>query len=226
MKKALNEFQLDWFMDELAKKRQIFHNERDFQFEFAWLAKELYDTDIRLECYYGSNSKKENQTKRNYIDIVLQNDSECILIELKYKTLPLREEHRTYENEQFDLLNQGAQDLGSYFILSDLNRLEKLSVHEKRFNNKTILAYYSVLLTNDMKYKKGAKQGTLFADYFIKGPTIPKGSLIFHPKEGKKKEDTCAKDLDDLTFEYDYTVEWKTYGESHFGFMWVYVHHS
>lgn len=219
MKKLLNEFKLDEFMNELAKKRQIFHNERDFQFEFAWLAKELYDIDVRLECYY----KEENDTKRNYIDIVLQNESECILIELKYKTLALADEQKSYINEQFDLLNQGAQNNGSYYTLSDLNRLEKLYYEKGTFNNKKIIAYYSVLLTNDAKYQTGAKTGTKFEHYFIKEPTIPKDTLPFNHRERKNADNKATKDFDELTFKTSYTVKWENYGEPRFNFKWAHI---
>ena len=37
----------------LSQRRPIFHNERDFQFEFALLLKELYNSDVRLEYFYS-----------------------------------------------------------------------------------------------------------------------------------------------------------------------------
>ena len=67
-------------IERLKTKRKVFVSEADFQFEFAWVMKELYpDYKIRLE-YCPSYDRKM------HIDVLVITDSGWIPIELKYKT--------------------------------------------------------------------------------------------------------------------------------------------
>ena len=224
--KTLKDFDLVGFMEKLAERRPVFHNESDFQFMFAQLAQEEYKTDVRLECCFESE-KQGNRIKRNYIDIVLfNNDKECLLIELKYKIKELdktKKEKLKKESplqEDFDLPNQGAQDLGSYACLADLHRLEKLNHHGNgKFNGYKILAYYSILLTNDYSYLKQHNR-SVFKDFYLaenKERKVIENTLHF-PKETT----TSQKAGGDLQFNEIYDYEWRDYSNV-YDFKWVYI---
>ena len=108
---------VDNILKELSKRRSLFHNEKDFQFEFALLMQQLgYKT--RLETYVG----KENG-KRKYIDLVVidEEKQECYLFEFKYKT---KNKKLIINNEAYDLFNHETRDLGSYAFLKDVERIE------------------------------------------------------------------------------------------------------
>lgn len=216
-KKPLNKFDLIYFMKKLAENRPIFHNEKDFQFEFAWLAKEEYDCDVRLEYSYltkkVNNSSDNIENKRCYIDIVLQNtDNECILFELKYKTLPSFDgkPFKDGNKEEFYLENQSGQTYGRYDVLSDLNRLE--TIEKENRIGKTILKYFSVLLTNDVEYMEKPKNcNTRYGDFALAPQhrkVINKGETL----KVKPSKNNQEKDLKKtLTFENEYSLVWKDY---------------
>ncbi len=72
---------LNDIINDLSKKRPIFHSEKDFQFALSWKIHEIYkDLKIRLErpVYINSN-------KKIHLDIFIIDNKSLILIELKYK---------------------------------------------------------------------------------------------------------------------------------------------
>ena len=97
------------------KDRNVFHSEADFQHHLAWcIHTELQDSKLRLEYPLSKN----NSNRREYCDIVLKSPHN-IGIELKYKTKLLT---ANVKNEYFELKNQGAQDIGRYDFLKDVQR--------------------------------------------------------------------------------------------------------
>lgn len=201
--KELKDFNIVEELESLSKRRPIFHNERDFQFEFALLLKEMYNCDVRLEYFYSTN---DDSKKRCYIDIVLQNENECILIELKYKT---KEQKIDYKGESFMLLNQAAQDFGCYYVLSDLSRIERID----KLGNKKVIAYYSVLLTNDSHYENGFRNGTLFSNFSLRDGKTIKGKLEFIKPNDKELNETCVAKLEKLSFNKEYDINWRKYSK-------------
>ncbi len=213
-KKDLKGFDINAMKDmlkKLSKKRPIFHNERDFQFELAWLIKENYKCDIRLEYYYKTENEdsvsdkkksKSKKDKRIYIDLIAYTDDYCIAFELKYKTKLFN--YALY-GEKFDLKEQDAQDEGSASVLSDLSRTEKLI--GKEVNGKVINKGFIVFLTNDDKYKKGFKEDSLFGNFSLTGGRKINGKIEF-----VKKTSTTEKfDGIDFTYNNTYEVEWIDY---------------
>lgn len=77
------------------------------------------------------------------MDIWLIHQDKIVAIELKYKTrkLSLR-----VGDEQFNLLDQSAQDLGRYDYIKDIQRLEDLT------EGRPGAIGYAILLTNDTSY--------------------------------------------------------------------------
>ncbi len=125
----------------LAKQRPIFHSEADFQHALAWQVHErLPSAKVRLE----RPVKLSGMKKRIHVDVWVEKDGEAVAVELKYKTAPLQTQ---VEDEEFVLLNKGAQDLGRYDFIKDIRRVEDI-VAERAPR----ASGYAVLLTNDPSY--------------------------------------------------------------------------
>ena len=123
---------------ELSSKRPIFHSEADFQHALAWeIHERLPACSIRLE------QKPPHLKNRFYLDVWVEIDGAVFALELKYKTKVLNVE---FNNEYFELLNQGAQDLGRYDFLKDIQRLEQV------VSGRNDITGYAILLTNDGTY--------------------------------------------------------------------------
>ena len=207
-KTSLKCFDINNVLQSLSKKRPLFHNERDFQFELAWQIKELYDCDIRLEYYY----KTEANGKRNYIDIIAFDNSHCIAFELKYKT---KRFYGKVEKEDYNLKYQSARDLGCAYVLSDLCRLQKLITSESIIGGKLIDKGYVILLTNDEKYKKGFVEKTLFAKYGLINGKVIEGDMCFpRSYNGKELSQTSAAIFKNTDLDFGkekYIIDWADY---------------
>ena len=104
-------------MKVLAMRRPVFHSEADFQHALAWALHERHsNASVRLEY-------RPPDFGRRYIDIWFQEKTRTLAIELKYWTRRL---DRTVGEEKFSLLDQGAQDIGRYDFLKDVQRLEEV----------------------------------------------------------------------------------------------------
>ena len=125
-------------MARLAVCRKAFHSEADFQHGLAWeIHKAHPNAQVRLEV-----NLMTDQRRRRYVDIWLPEAG--IAIELKYLTQKLE----VYQNgEAIELRNQGAQDLGRYNFLLDIERIESF-----RSVVDGCMGGYAVLLTNDPLY--------------------------------------------------------------------------
>lgn len=137
-------------MTHLAEKRPIFHNEADFQHALAWEIRERYpESTIRLEKrVQGSDAKL-------YLDIWVQYEGKKYAIELKYKTKGIE---CRIDNEDFSLSNHGAQDIGRYDVLKDLQRLEYMT------STGVADEGYLIFLTNDPFYYTDPGQDKPTAD--------------------------------------------------------------
>ena len=135
-------------MDELSKKRALFHSEADFQHSLALEIKErISGVELRLEKWGELINKNNNSV---YTDIVLIDKNKRIIlaIELKYKTFTVPNKGRKVElqNEEYFLKKQGAEDLCRYDFLKDIKRLE---LFNKKYNCSNSFA---IVLTNDKHY--------------------------------------------------------------------------
>lgn len=125
-------------MRSLASLRPVFHSEADFQHALAWQIHQQHpELKIRLEY----RPSKVNQ--KMYVDIWVERGSQLCAIELKYKTKSFS---KKVCGEQFNLLNQAAQDLARYDFCKDISRVERLA------NAYPALVGFAVLVTNDSGY--------------------------------------------------------------------------
>lgn len=136
--------QISNFLTSLSHKRPLFHSEADFQHALAWEI-QLNHPEAKVRLEYRPTVVGEKM----YVDlwVILPNGS-ITAVELKYKTRSFVTE---FNGEEYQLLNQGAQDLGRYDFLRDVVRLEQLTALSPSVKGA------AVLLTNDRTYWSPAR---------------------------------------------------------------------
>lgn len=219
----------------------IFRSEAQFQFKLAWELQKKYEGEFEvfienlsaIAKYKGistiSRGKDKGQkkgvikTKKFFTDIILKNnDGYFVAIELKYKT---------DENDEEDLYNHGAQDLGRFDFLWDLMRIQILKngdnncydeVETKDLDKSKMIAGYSILLTNDEKYwsvsgsnlKKRKNLYPLYKNFCIgEKQTINADVQLEWNKNGKA--DTCVdgtwRDKAIIKYDHEHNCYWRPY---------------
>ena len=185
-------------LNELSKKRPVFHSEADFQHALAWTIHEKHSgLNIRLEKRVILNSEGI------YFDIFAFNDSKTLAIEVKYKTKNL---DTTVNNEEFNLKNQGAQDQGRYGFIKDISRLEKvLETYRDGVG-------FAIFLTNDESYWKTPTRdvNTVDKDFRIHEGVTIRGTLSW--KE-EASEGTMIGGSESLLLKGNYMLNWNDYSD-------------
>ena len=183
-------------MSILAKKRKLFHSEADFQHTLAWELHEYYpDSEIRLEY------KPKDISERIYLDIWIKHREKYYAIELKYKT---RDLSITDSEERYELVTHGAQDLGRYDFLKDVQRIENLA------QMGTDTMGIALFLTNDSSYWKPTVRNTGDSEFRIHEGAVLSGELAW---TSGVSEGTTKKREDPIVLKNMYTVQWNTYSE-------------
>ena len=183
-------------MEQLARGRPTFQSEADFQHALAWKIHEAYPScRIRLEF------RVPHVAPPIYLDICAREGDGATAIELKYKTRALRSEHH---GEYFDLADQGAQDIGRYDFLRDLQRLETVVATENS------MVGYAILLTNDRTYWTPTRKTDAVDGAFRlhQGRAIPSGELAWSTgaSDGTKRGRE-----DPITLRGHYELRWVDY---------------
>lgn len=189
----LTDVEILGILNGLAKKRPVFHNEADFQFALAWEIQKTYSKcEIRLEY-------KVPSFENRYTDIWIK-DENSIAIELKYKPKPVSIE---FDNEFFKLKEHGAQDLGRYDFLKDVQRIEEIIL---KYPNVT---GYAIILTNDHLYwDLPVKENSVDSDFKIHEGKIIHGSLSWSSLAGNG---TTKNRTDSIIINGDYESNWSDY---------------
>lgn len=216
------DFDINKVLESLSKKRELFHCEADFQFALAEEIKNFYENiDIRLEYFYKEDKKDNDERKneenkndhRQYIDIlVIYNNKECIPIELKYKTN--REEVIILDKneEEYHLKKQGAKNDSSFYIIKDLERIEKIvSNNESKtynLNHYIVVKGYVIFLTPYECYKTNILK---HRDKTISQFNLASGNekSIVTIKSGKK----IYKEKYEVDLTSEYHGEWSIYSK-------------
>lgn len=177
----------------LAIERPVFHIEVDFQFALAWkIQKENPDAEIRLEY-------RVPEFPGRYTDIWIKAENP-IAIELKYKPVSVALESK---GEFFELKKQGAQDLGRYDFLKDVQRVEEIVLKYPKTTG------YAIILTNDHLYwKSSQKQNPIDAAFRIHEGKDIHGVLSWSEKAGKKTKENRE---DPISIKGHYKSKWTTY---------------
>ena len=221
-----NTFDLNWIqclMCELKEKnkREVFHNERDFQMELARLLWGKTEVRPRLEFPYPPmkqqnkrpsqnkmhKKKKEEKNKRGgYMDIWLPR--ERVAIELKYYTRKF-ELPACQERESFSLSNQQARNQRRYDFLDDVCRLESFRGIPGECN-----AGFAILLTNDAGYweppEERYKNSTDQDFRLYQGRKLPKKWLKW---QGEPAEGTTKGRTEELRINVADTLNWSPYSD-------------
>jgi hypothetical protein len=215
-------------LDLLKNKRPIFHSEDDFKFAFSKILSEKIGNnfDIRLEKPQEIKmTKRNNNTKiaRVSIDIFIIDIINNISypIELKYKT---KKFETSFDNENYELTEHGATDIGRFSFRKDIFRIEQL------LNKNTIKEGYFIVITNEAKYLENIlHKNTLDKNFsFHNGITlekfdkswnykkqIDKGYVLNENAQLTKNNKLHWTSKGDkfyrLNLKNEYSIEWKTY---------------
>ena len=192
-----NTFDANLVLDSLASSRKVFHSEFDFQFAYAWTAKNMYPyLEVRLETH---------PTPSESLDLALFDPSKDsgVAIEFKYKTLAWEGDH---QGEIFALKSHGASDIGCYDIVKDIARVERFIAEKPRWNG------YAITLTNDPTYWNLRTHGkqTNAEEFRVSDGLTLKGSRRWGPNTelGTKKGREA-----DLVLAGTYKLMWRPYSE-------------
>lgn len=188
-------FDLGIVMDNLSLKRKLFHSEADFQFALSWEIQTQYpDANVRLEYC-------PKEAPSMHIDIIVEMNGLRYPIELKYKTLKV---DANINEEKYHLKSHGAQDIGKYDCLLDIQRLEECS--------RIIPGYgcgYAVWMTNDPVYwTKPSRQGTMAEAFNIAENVQKSGTMEWAPHTGKG---TMRGRETPISLDGTYSVHWNDY---------------
>lgn len=193
----------------MAAERPIFHSEADLQHELAWRYRQARPTAcIRLELPARFNHGRAS------IDMVIHEEATTCFVEIKFKTAHFRT--RLHE-EDYDLKNHGAKDLGSYDVIKDVCRVESF-VRAKPGSCGCV-----VFITNDPSYWTDTRaKKPIDLDYQLVEGRILQGTLAWQTHAGigsiRKREEP-------LVLEHSHPIHWQTYstlpdqGANHFRYV-------
>lgn len=182
-------------LSKLRNKRKLFHSEADFQFALAWEIQLLYPgAGVRLEyCPAAAPSM--------HIDIIVEYEGNAYPIELKYKTLKTE---IAVENERYSLKSHGAQDIGKYDFLADIQRIEYLSRRLPAFHQG-----FAIWLTNDPLYwSRPSRENTIAPAFSLHQGASKQGVMAWaaHAGPGTTKGRTDA-----IRLTGQYWIQWQEY---------------
>ena len=191
---------IDELMENLSRKREIFHSEADFQHALAWQIQEMYkNLEIRLER--GVVSK---DGARMHIDIWLTDaeQKKVYLIELKYKKRKIGYIDKE-TGEEFKLPTQAARDTGSFDFLHDVSRIENL------VGSENVIGGVAIFLTNENLYwEDEQRENTTFYQFRLDASRQITGrTMSWVPPEAAvtvSREET-------IKLKQEYPLEWREY---------------
>lgn len=195
----------------LASQRKAYHSEADFQHALAWeLHKQFPDSSVWLERPLKANGKKL------HLDFLIQLDDKAIAVELKYKTRKLVLDA---ERESLNLANHGAQDLGRYDFIKDIERLESIT------SSLVSCDGIAILLTNDDAYWKPRSRVTVDQAFNLTEGNTLTGSLAW----GDGASDGTKKNREkELQLVGEYKLSWNDFSlasqEKYAQFRYLAVH--
>ena len=182
-------------MTNLARGRQVFHSEADFQHAFAWC---IHTTNpaghVRLEYKPIPNTPV-------YLDLWLPGIG--IAVELKYCTRKLEVEHK---GEPFALRHQAAQDIRRYDFLKDIQRLEQVCRESGE-----VRAGYAVLLTNDHLYwRQPSRPNTVDATFRLHDGRRVSGEMAWSERAASGTTNSREKPI---RLYGSYEFQWRDYAD-------------
>ena len=159
-------------LSSLAHERPFFYSEADFQHAFAWKIHEMLPfAGVRMEkpVLVGEDSPDIVEQDSLHIDVWVGYKNAILAVELKYKTRALEVDTG---DEHYSLKDQGAQVIGRYDFLKDVQRLEQVVAgHQNSIG-------YAILLTNDSAYwQEPRRERTVDANFRLHHGRVVEGVL-------------------------------------------------
>ena len=185
-------------LEELSRKRPIFHSEADFQHALAWeLHEAIPEAQVRLE-YRPPGMEKTS------IDIWLGMATGPLAIELKYVT---RRFDAAVAGERYELNNHGAQDVRRYDFLKDFVRLERVVATVPS------ASAAAIFLTNDDSYwRESLRSEQIDAAFRIHDGRQLQGPLAWGAAAGPG---TTKGRTESLRLHGAYQLAWRDYATLH-----------
>jgi hypothetical protein len=182
-------------LEQLSKKRPVFHSEADFQHAIAWAIHEAHGTAaVRLEV------PLDGRSSRQALDLLVYLDGKSSAVELKYKTRKLSIQA---EGELFGLKDQSAQDLGRYDFFRDLARIEGICAANTGWSG------WAVFLTNDSSYwKSPGRAGVAYEEFRMDEDRVVGGALNWGPTAGPG---TTKDRKEPIILSRNYRLRWNDY---------------
>ena len=185
-------------LNDLAKTRQAFFSEADFQFAFSTVLQKILgkQAKIYLErpvCGLGYT-----------VDIWVKIGNEIYPIELKYKT---KLSTIVDNGEEIELANHAAVDLGCYAYIKDIVRIEEIknNMGEKKFGGG-----FAIMLTNEPLYYKDTKRNSSYQQFKIFENREITGNLSWG-KTQTGNEFALKKKFPPLNLKDKYKISWFDY---------------
>ncbi len=189
-------------MDNLAKAKQIFQNEAQFQFNLARELKEQLAQVGNYEILLEHTFMTQGASERKFTDIVIKcQNGEYVAIELKYKKKELDCAHYGV-----GVRHDGAQDFGRYEFLRDVEK------NEKHVNGGQAVKAFSIILTNDHLYWSAPQKTTyMYAPFRLDdmgtGKVVRTGKFDWVNGTPSKAGARSAT----ITLSHTYTDAWTVY---------------
>ena len=178
----------------LQQKRPLFHSEADFQFALAWEIQLFYPAaEVRLEVCPASEPTM-------HLDILVRLNAINYPIGLKYKTARLQ---YSIGGDFYHLKGHGAEDIGKYDCLADIQRIEQCRENLESFGRG-----YTVWLTNDPSYWATPRKGTMAEAFALHENAVKTGSIAWAPHTG---EGTMKHRETPICLSAPYRIHWETY---------------
>ncbi len=175
--------ELDYnLLDEIMKGlKEAFVSEADFQFYLAWKLKEKLSDNYEIMLEYPI----QHDGEKWHIDIAIKKGDEIHFIELKYKTIAST---ITRYEQEVTLAQQSAQDMGRYWFIRDIARMESHITNKKLKNKEN----FCIFLTNDQGYWNNSTEGkeTLDSDFRLGDErTLNKQTYKWNPTEEQQNKE-------------------------------------
>ena len=181
-------------LSSLVHERPFFYSEADFQHAFAWeIRKRLPFARVGLEVPVPVGDDGQDYL---HIDVWVAYEDAILAVELKYKTRGLT------VDEHYSLKNQGAQVIGRYDFLKDVQRLEQVVAgHQNSIG-------YAILLTNDSAYwQEPRRERTVDANFRLHHGRVVEGVLDW----GEGAAIGARRGREQLQLQGRYQLHWSNY---------------
>lgn len=193
---------IETILIDFAKNKKLFLNEAQFQFELALEIKKQFPSLV-VHLEYPS-LKGNSNGKYCYYDIVVQENNEFYVIELKYKT---KDQVILYKGSNYLLKNHAAQDLGRFDYLNDVSRIENWQSNNQ---GKQFVGGCAIILTNDAVYWEKDGYGYIYKDFALKDNTTTVAGTKNWP-QGSSATSVGQSRLCGLNLKNTYKLNWHNY---------------